>query len=136
MLWHSHYTIGVVGVAGVTTRAVVDTVSHGVASALQDPTTIALGVGVIVAFVVVRERGLKNEAEIRLLRDEHKETLLHLERVIAEIRAEIREALDKHELLVRNVLTDPVLRIGKLETEMAVLNQRQNALEHSHGERT
>ena len=88
-------------------------------TALSDPTTIGLAVAAVVAFVVVRERGLKNEAEIIVLRNEHQEIMRRLERGMSEIRQEIRESL-----------AVPLLTVTKLETEVALVHQRIATLEY------
>lgn len=122
--WHGHYIVGVAGTAGVMLNVIGDTSAHSF-SALSDPTTISLAVAAVVAFVVVRERGLKNEAEIAVLRDEHQEMMRRLERGMGEIRQEIRESLAL-----------PLQAVAKLETETAVLTQRLTALEHHWEERS
>lgn len=123
MSWHGHYIVAVAGAMGVTLNVIGDVTPHSY-SALSDPTTIGLAVGAVVAFVVVRERGLKNEAEIVVLRDEHQEVMRRLERGMSEIRQEIRESL-----------AVPLLTVGKLETEVAVVHQRIASLEHLTQER-
>jgi len=116
--WHGHYIVGVAGLMGVTLNVLGEATPHPY-SALSDPTTIGLAVAAVVAFVVVRERGLKNEAEIIVLRNEHQEVMRRLERGMSEIRQEIRESL-----------AVPLLTVTKLETEVALAHQRIASLEY------
>lgn len=133
MFFPSHHIIATASAASVALRVATDSVSHGLAAALENPATIALALAGVVAFVVVRERGIKNEQEIKVLRDEHKDVMGRLELGMKEMRGEIRAAMERHEMNVRNVLTAPLLKIGELEGDTRLLNQRLDTLEHLTG---
>lgn len=128
MIWHSEYTVGVLGLTGVAGRIAVDsTQGKSGLPLLLDPTVFVMAITAVAAFVVVRERGIKNERELK----RQSEVLDRLEASLETTGKQVADSIltaaretAAARIEMRNLLTPFTLRLSEVESITAALEER------------